>query len=425
MKVSRLQLLDRTEYDNDLDKLLDLINKSNLADPKSSIIERYREGKKRVRDSHEYTLTVEILSSIASKGCYDMSSFDISSLHGSHKVSVAVVRLNNSKLRTFIADQLFNGSISELDECLAYLTSVLNKLRSHFIYLREKDFGYTEPGYFQPLYTLFLERVASRIGRSTSNKPGSAFPLSMDAEVELHNGNVEIVTITGKTDIVKVPSLDDVEFDSVEFLLELKPPFGSLYHATSDGPKGQLVSQLLGLWEMSSKNRVVAMGGLSDIFALMICFAYSGSKRAFNMTKSVVDAEDYLLHLMLLFCSDQDVRVLVETEGDAAPVIQEDPNDETPPKSSDQEPDAGSGRRRLRSSSRGATGTTASVLSRHMVTSGSSGTPTKSKKVFSAEEYDACHDGEIELQKWYARHNGLLSLNQENIDHNQQLCSNV
>ncbi len=426
MKVSRLQLLDRTEYDEDLEKLLDLIVKADLPEPKSSIIEKYREGR-RVRDSDVYTLTVENLSTVASKRCYDMSNFDISSLHGAHKVSVTVVRLNNEKLRTFLADRLFNGSVDELDQSLVDLTPVLNKLRSHFIYLREKDFGYTEPGFFQPLYTLFLERVASRIGRSTCNKTGSAFPLSVDAEVAQDNGNIDTVTITGKTDIVKIPAFEDDDYDVIEFLMELKPPFGALFHATSDGAKGQLVSQLLGLWEMSSENRTATLGGLSDIFALMIFFAYSDRRRVFNMTKSVASAQEYLLHLMLLFCSDHDIRELIEIEGDTAPVLHEGPNEENPSKSSDQEPDAGNDGRKLRSSSRGATGV-ASVLSMRAVNTGTSAAPTKSKKVFSAEEYEASCEGESELQKWYARHNGLLSLSKENIDNNQlhpRCCNNV
>ena len=105
VKMSRLQLLDKMEYDNDLDKLLDLIEKAALAEPKASIIEQYREGR-RIRDSEAYALTVEHLSTVASKGRYDMSNFDISSLHGAHKVSVTVVRLNNDRLRTFLADRL-------------------------------------------------------------------------------------------------------------------------------------------------------------------------------------------------------------------------------------------------------------------------------------------------------------------------------
>ncbi len=55
----------------------------------------------------------------------------------------------------------------------------------------------------------------------------------MNADVVLDDGNIDMVTIAGKTDIVKVPNLDDDDFDIIEFLLELKPPFASLYHATS------------------------------------------------------------------------------------------------------------------------------------------------------------------------------------------------
>ena len=131
------------------------------------------------------------------------------------------------------------------------------------------------------------------------------------------------------------------------------------------------------------------------------------------MTKSVASAQEYLLHLTLLFCSDHDIRELIEKEGDSVPDLHEGSSEENPSKSSDQEPDAGHDGRTLRSSSRGATGV-GSVLSKPTVNTGTSAAPTTSKKVFSAEEYEASCEGESDLQKWYARHNGLMFLSKEN-----------
>jgi hypothetical protein len=371
-EVYRLRLLRQRTYIHDLDRLLALIELADLPEPNDSILESYRRGR-RVRDSDVYALAVDQLSTIASKQNYDMSNFDISSLHGEYKASVNIVTFNNDRLRAFVAERVFHSSVDELQLALNELTLVLTKLRSHFIYLREEDFQYTEPGYFQPLFTMFLERLACRMGRSTCSKPGSAFPLAMEVDVALDNGTIETVSVVGKTDIVKVPTVDADSFDSVEFLLELKAPFASLYQATSDGPKGQLVSQLLGLWEMSGVHRVVSMGGLSDLFALMVCFAHVDRKREFHMTKAVVDAEDYVLHLMLLFCSDQDVRHLVNAEGGVASSVvpHEDASDET---------------------------------SRNW------------KRAYTDEDYEACWKGERDLQEWYARHYGLLPLNEGNID---------
>ena len=106
---------------------------------------------------------------------------------------------------------------------------------------------------------------------------------------------------------------------------------------------------------------------------------------------------------------------------DSVPHLHEDPNEENPSKSSDQEPDAGNDGRKLRSSSRGATGVM-SVLSERAANTGTSAAPTKSEKVSSAEEDEAYWEGESELQKWYARHNGLLFLSEENI---ARCCNNV
>lgn len=153
-EASRLRLLRQRTYIHDLDRLLALIELADLPEPNDSILESYRRGR-RVRDSDVYALTVDQLSIIASKRNHDMSNFDISSLHGEYKASVNFVTFNNDRLRAFMAERVFHGSVDELQLALNEMTPVLSKLRSHLIYLREEDFGYTEPGYFQPLFTLF------------------------------------------------------------------------------------------------------------------------------------------------------------------------------------------------------------------------------------------------------------------------------
>ena len=150
------------EYCDDLGLLLDIIEGACLPVPKDSVIYQYRKGR-RIRDSNAYALTVDNLSTIASKGCYDMSSFDISSLHGDSKVAVTVVKLEDRKLRNTVADKLFGGSVYALRRAMIGLVQTLNQLRSHFIFLRERNFGYTEPGYFQPIFTLFLDGTKTKV----------------------------------------------------------------------------------------------------------------------------------------------------------------------------------------------------------------------------------------------------------------------
>ncbi len=143
------------------------------------------------------------------------------------------------------------------------------------------------------------------------------------------------------------------------------------------------------------------------------------------MTKSVLDAEEYLLYFMLLFCSDQDVRELVEAEGDTDVSIA--PNTDGKPSNTDErESDSDCGGRRLRSSSR-PTGTKNALGRRTANQPSSKVGSAKSKRKITAEEYDVCFEGESDLQKWYARHNGLLSLSKENINNNYQhpRCTNV
>lgn len=68
-------------------------------------------------------------------------------------------------------------------------------------------------------------------------------------------------------------------------------------------------------------------------------------------------AEDYVLHLMLLFSSDQDVRGLVDAKDNVttSSVPNKDASDETSPYSGAREPDHDNYGRQMRSASRRAT----------------------------------------------------------------------
>lgn len=109
-------------------------------------------------------------------------------------------------------------------------------------------------------------------------------------------------------------------------------------------------------------------------------------------------------------------RRVQDSDAYALSIVVEGPNEENPSISSDQEPDAGNDGRKLRSSSRGAIGGESVFSMRAVNTGTTSAAPAKSKRVFSAEEYEASCEGERELQMWYARHNGLLFLSKENIE---------
>ena len=459
--ISRLLLLDRSAYEDDLDELLKLIAGANLSAPSRKLIAEYRE-ERRLRENDMNGQTVDNQSTIASKGAYDMSNFDITSLHSAHKFSVKVVQIDLGKLKRFLAARLFGGRLDELELCLIELVAILNLLRSHFVYLNEKKFGYTEPGYFQPIYTLFLERLSSRIGRSPHNKTGAALPLEFDADVQLDGGDIESVSISGKTDIVKMNFEEDDTYDGVEFFVELKPPFSSLYHATSDGPKGQLLCELRGLFNMSSEERRTVGGGLSDLFAIILCFGYSVSKPEYLMTKSVVDSDEYICHLMLLFCYSDDGNGDLFTEQFELPALPIEDKNPTDPNLGA----GGGGGRVLRSSSRAGASARSALNRRTNNSSTSQPAPAKDKKVLSAKEFEVSarkgvgvhcalsrrsgnrsaptpapiqvkkvlpaaeeleesFKAESELQKWYARHNKLIMLCSENVSlsqHNQWSC---
>lgn len=415
--VARLQLLDRTEYDQDLDKLLQLVARAQLSTPPSSITARYQEGS-RTGETDAYALIVDNISTVASTDQYDMCNFDLSTLHGDHAVNVKEVTLDRVKVRERLANNLFSGSILALDEAISDLTPVLVGLRSHFVHLRERSFEFTEAGYFQPIFTLFLERVATRIGRATDHKPGAAYPLSMDVEVVQEDGSVKTVTVAGKSDIAKITSVDLEGYDVIEFLVELKVPFGALFGAVSDAAQDQLVAQLLGLWECSS-GRIVSVGVLTDLFALRLGISCVDAKRDFVVTTAVVEVEDYLLHLLLLFCADCDNRDLVRTDDTAAIAcadasLQNSTGWRTGDRDERQRPNAASAEDTTAVS---VEDKNASMGQATATVSGTGNPPAPSPRerfpTTSTTEWSC--DAEQDLQRWYAHRYGTLVLSKENL----------
>lgn len=437
---TKLRLLNRKEYLNEktLDKLLSLIDLANLPLPGKALLDNYRHGRRK-KDSEGFTL--DNASTVASKSSYDMSNFDLSLLAGDSKVDITLLTLDNDKIRAYLANHVY-GSLEALEQVLIDLSPILSKLRSHFIHLKENEFAYTEPSYFQPIYTMFLEHVANRIQQPSFNDMGGQFPLSFDADVFINVKDEETasVTVTGKTDIVKVlqdnkKSEDEQNYDFIQFLLELKSPFASLFHCSSDLAKNQLICQLIGLWEMS-KNRFLSMGALTDLFAIMLCFSYPENKKHYLMTKSVVDEESYLLHFLLLFCGDVDIRTLITNESDTTTENISRPNldDGNHHKNGgfdyhhDREPDNGDG-------GGGASNSRGTALKLRNRTVGSSSTnnnggrsalSNSTKKgyantISTHEKREACCEDESQLQKWFSNHRGFVPLDKENLLNSQGL----
>lgn len=130
------------------------------------------------------------------------------------------------------------------------------------------------------------------------------------------SGEIEEIELSGRTDIVKLTSSDELSYDGMDFVVELKLPFHAPLKRVSMR-QNELVCQLLGMWSHSSKERTSVAGGVTDLFNIMLAFSYSCDKRKMfvvNSASVVSTAEEYLLHLCLLFVKEEYIKsLLVET----------------------------------------------------------------------------------------------------------------
>jgi hypothetical protein len=267
-------------------------------------------------------------------------------LNRSKLFDVVETQFPNLDLKKFITDQ--SEVLQELRKlfynCCFVRTSERNEQQFS---LKQKHIN--ELTFFQPIFQSFLENFAT--GLSLSDEIVGAQSIVLDARIadELH--------LVGFTDLMIFEHTANTNASAVDChsIVELKSPFGDLYRSGSAAAKDQLCGELTAVANLkldmkkemvttkqenlfgeedsisNKKNRFdcvqsnvfstlnkkieetsfVIVGALTDLFCLNIMFCIqdnSNSKLKCYITSHILDAEDYLLHLILLFLDlDQSV----------------------------------------------------------------------------------------------------------------------
>jgi hypothetical protein len=164
---------------------------------------------------------------------------------------------------------------------IAKLSESLLKFRRMFWYLYTTKANIAETSYFQPIFVLFLKKVIEEINKLYQIEDGS----KVKYVIEYHtnsDSDRESKIISGKTDVLVYRGFERSALDIIS-QLELKPPFDSLYHKTSDYPKHQTVAQCIGLRKLkddASKAEQKPIerfvnAGLTDIFTIFVCYSFN------------------------------------------------------------------------------------------------------------------------------------------------------
>jgi hypothetical protein len=213
----------------------------------------------------------------------------------------------------------------------------LNCIRAAFSGLFEtlKCRSMNETRQFQSVFMLFLVQLIDALGLRYDVKVANGIKL----EGKLHVDDM-IKNMTGHTDVFVVdpvlktetdpPTLNRLIDGSLVLYVELKSPFGALYQSPAAAAEDQLLAESEAISQMEA-GRFVA-GILTDSFAISIsirCGAEKGSggHAEHFLAPRVVDAEKYLLRLLLLLCPNEEVLSLLPPRDSAIPL----PDDEDGP----------------------------------------------------------------------------------------------
>jgi hypothetical protein len=404
--TARSQLSTLKNYRHNLNNLLPILKAANLPDLDESILMCYRG--RRTQRSDQFVELTGLPSTIASRNQYNMSNFDLSSLVGDSRVNVEFVQLDSNCVKEYVIATLFNDDEDQYQGFINEMKDILCQLRCMFEYLRTEEYILHELTFYQPIFTMFLERFRDRLANPWQHSNGSTLIYSLTVEVQDEN-EVEPheVQLTGKPDIFVHSG--DFLIENVKFQVELKPPFSALYHSAGDLEKTQLICELMGHRDMLQDVPDGCFGVLTDFFRILLGFNFHQNPEHFYICQSVVDADNYLNFFALMFCADYMEQKTILALADIS----------SQPKHDRRKKDPDPKKRRLLStcSSKRLAGrqisktknTTAKQTSKQ--TSGQRGKPV----CYFGPEFDEIEDANRALEQWYAEHFNQLHLTSESL----------
>ena len=291
------------------------------------LIKKY-ESRQRTRTSDVISTTLTNKSSAREDN--NMNSFRFERMSKKSAKQMAKVKFEKAQLTEIIIQQHFNGRYEDYSKYMAKAKEYLNIFHAIFEchFKNSNENAVDEVKEFQPLFHCLLRQLISTLdtaatattsSSSSSSSISSSSCHSQKFQVEMANRNqlsfkAKVVdnhkkeiekTINGFTDLaVTVGQNNEWTWDSVKFLIELKPPPTFAKNSDLPGPKNQMFAQLLGLKTMLDnnsklRNKKVIIGCLTDGFAIYICFLLNG---VYYISHYTADPEDYIIAFLFLLC---------------------------------------------------------------------------------------------------------------------------
>jgi len=209
-------------------------------------------------------------------------------------------------------EEFFCGDNQHYEDFVDDQTIKLEKFRTFFFFYLHDDNGVrkpkmemSEPSTFQPLFQLFFSGFLECL-QSFRNDPRKVRQTVSVNSLELTK-HVGQFPLTGSTDVMIFSHIDDSIVDACmsDSHIELKSPFGALYHSQS----AQAIDQLIAETDCVSAMKATVgasgptIGALTDLFSLNLIFQANSNSRDFYLTPPVVESRAYISQLIVLCLS--------------------------------------------------------------------------------------------------------------------------
>jgi hypothetical protein len=225
---------------------------------------------------------------------------------------------------------LFDNDVDKMNTFIAAESRALQKLRNLFydIFIDKKRLD--EPRDFQPLFQLFVFGLYQHFRESISSLPQRTVAPANNCRltVELNSkdfnetnetwcdsGSPDVFILNGELDAaidltspVIVPGLDVVDMGvpgNVEVVIELKSPYGALYHSAMRAALDQMTCEVEGLAQTTSSPSCpapsVVKGALTDLISISLHARVIKHDKIFHCASHrIVNVEDYIKHLLFI-----------------------------------------------------------------------------------------------------------------------------
>ena len=287
----------------------------------------------------------DVISTKLSKSSFpdenNMNCFRFSRMYQPCARQMKKIIFQQIQLTEMITLYHFNGRSEAYNRYITKAMEYLNIFRAIFeCHILHNPQSIKEVSQFQPLFQCFLRQLMTTLDEianttessSSSSSSTSSLIKSQKINVEKANcdllyfkaevftdsneRNMEQIEIRGCTDlIVSVGAHNALTWDSVSFIIELKPPPTFSVNGDFEAEKNQVFAQLLGLktkFDETNLNSKIPKACLTDGFGMYICFLYNN---VYYISGHTLKAEDYINALLFQLCdiNAEELNKLIDT----------------------------------------------------------------------------------------------------------------